>query len=156
MGKNDSEDRSLSQYYRDMMVGLWISAFDLPCFIGRGDQICSTISTTLGYEMNFLSSFQRANDSSIFPLSRNQGRIHGQNQSRTVGQGRELAFSHYMIVTTRAWRTDGWTDGRTKPLIESLVREKKEKKNNFRAKVWSSSTVMLGNNLVWFDCLICF
>ena len=32
------------------------------------------------------------------PLAIQQGRIHGQNQSRTGGQGRECAFSHYVIV----------------------------------------------------------
>ena len=54
-----------------------------------------------------------------------QGRIHGQNQSRTGGQGRECAFSHFAIVFNSSvtdqptdQRTDRRTDGRTKPLIE--------------------------------------
>ena len=49
-----------------------------------------------------------------------QGRIHGQYQSRTGGQGRKCVFSHF---STRAWRTNRRTDGPTKPLIESLVRD---------------------------------
>ena len=57
-----------------------------------------------------------------------QGRIHGQHQSRTGGQGRKCVFSHF---STRAWwtdqptdrPTDRPTDGQTKPLIESLVRD---------------------------------
>ena len=50
---------------------------------------------------------------------KNQGRKHGQYQSRTGGQGRKMrvfALSNSII-------TDGPTDGRTKPLIESLVRD---------------------------------
>ena len=39
-----------------------------------------------------------------------QGRLHGQYQSRTGGQGRKGAFSHF---PTRSPRTDGPTDGRT-------------------------------------------
>ena len=36
-----------------------------------------------------------------------QGRIHGQYQSRTGGQGRKCVFSH---IPTRSPRTDRWTD----------------------------------------------
>ena len=57
-----------------------------------------------------------------------QGRIHGQYQSRTGGQRRKCVFSHFPTRSTRTdqptdQRTDGRTDGRTKPLIESLVRD---------------------------------
>ena len=53
-----------------------------------------------------------------------QGRIHGQNQSRTGGQGRKWAFSHFPTRSPRTDRpTNRRTDGRTKPLIESLVRD---------------------------------
>ena len=53
-----------------------------------------------------------------------QGRIHGQYQLRTGGQGRKCPFSHFL---TRAHGptdgpTYGPTDGRTKPLIELRVR----------------------------------
>ena len=48
-----------------------------------------------------------------------QGRIHGQYQSRTVGQGRKCVFSHF---PTRSPWTDEPTDRRTKPLIELHVR----------------------------------
>ena len=43
-----------------------------------------------------------------------QGRIHGQYQSRTGGQGRKCVFSHFS--TRSPWTdrpTDGRTDGRT-------------------------------------------
>ena len=39
-----------------------------------------------------------------------QARIHGQYQSRTGGQGRKCAFSHFQ---TRSPRTDGQTDGQS-------------------------------------------
>ena len=44
------------------------------------------------------------------PVGVKQGRIHGQYQSRTGGQGRKYVFSHF---STRVWRTDGPTNGRT-------------------------------------------
>ena len=56
-------------------------------------------------------------------MERKQGRIHGQYQSRTGGQGRKCAFLHFR---TRSLPTDGRTDGWTKPLIESLVRDQKQ------------------------------
>ena len=47
---------------------------------------------------------------------RKQGRIHGQYQSRTGGQGRECVFSYFL---TRAHqRTNGPTDGRKWDLLE--------------------------------------
>ena len=53
-----------------------------------------------------------------------QGRIHGQYQLRTGGQGRKCAFS-YFSTRGHGWTdrpTDGPTDGRTKALIELRVR----------------------------------
>ena len=54
-----------------------------------------------------------------------QGRIHGQYQSRTVGQGWKCVFSHF---STQSPRADQPTNGRTRPLIESLVREKENRR----------------------------
>ena len=54
----------------------------------------------------------------MFYIWTKQGRIHG-HQLRTGGQGGNARFSHF---STRAWRTDRPTDGRTKPLIELRVR----------------------------------
>ena len=56
--------------------------------------------------------------------SKKQCRIHGQYQSRTGGQGRKCAFSHFLnSITSTDQPSDRPTDGRTKPLIESLVRD---------------------------------
>ena len=44
------------------------------------------------------------------PPNEKQGRIHGQYQLRTGGQGQKCAFSHF---STRAHGPDRWMDGRT-------------------------------------------
>ena len=54
-----------------------------------------------------------------------QGRIHGQYQLRTGGQGRNASFHTFQLDhhdRRTDQRPDGRTDGRTKPLIELRVR----------------------------------
>ena len=73
---------------------------------------------------NFVRETNRSIKFLNFPIKNEQGRIHGQYQLRTGGQGRICAFSHFSTrvhgPTNRP--TDGRTDGRTKPLIELRVR----------------------------------
>ena len=55
---------------------------------------------------------------------RKQGRIHGQYQLRTGGQGRKCAFSHF---PTRSSRTDGRTNGRTDQRMDGPTDQRTDK-----------------------------
>ena len=59
-----------------------------------------------------------------------QGRIYDQYQSQTLGRGIDGSSIFEKRVTEKRV-TDGWTDGRKKPLIELLCTSKNTDPNNF-------------------------
>ena len=102
---------------------LFISPLVIQLFCGRAwvrRSLCGvTISTT---SRSGLGASWKISE--LTEEEEEQGRIHGQYQLRTGGQGRKCAFSHFStrVHGPTNGRTDGRTDGQTKPLIELRVR----------------------------------